>query len=293
MNSISLNIDRSERVLYDRADYPVYIRKGRLSLYPNYSAESHWHDDVEFILILSGSMFYNINGEIVLLSEGEGIFVNARQLHFGYSEVGNECVFICILMHPILLCSSERMEENCIKPLISDERIPFYHFRASSTWECKILSAIREIYEVCDEKFAELKIQRAFFDIWISLCENVMSIKKENAPADHHLSTLKEMLSYINRNYKEKLTLENIARAGGVGKTGCCAIFKRYINKTPIGYLTELRLRHGTELLCETDKTVLEISYEVGFSGASYFTEMFRKFYGCSPREYRKKNAQR
>lgn len=288
MNRLCLNIDRSERVLYDRADYPVYVRKGRLSSYPNYSAESHWHDDVEFILILSGSMSYNINGEIVTLCEGEGIFVNARQLHFGFSDTMSECVFICVLLHPILLCSSERMEETCIKPLISDERIPFYRFCGSSYWEREILSAIREIYEVCGEEFAELKIQRAFFDIWIALCENIMSIKKENAPTEYHLSTLKDMLSYINRNYKEKLTLENIARAGGVGKTGCCAIFKKYINKTPNGYLTELRLRHGTELLCGTDKTVLEISYEVGFSGASYFTEMFRKYYGCSPREYRR-----
>lgn len=284
----NLNIDRSERVLYDMADYPVYVRKGALSSYPNYSAESHWHNDVEFILILSGEMLYNVNGEIVLLREGEGIFVNSGQLHFGYSDKREECVFICVILHPVLLCSSKSMEENCIKPIISDESIPYYRFGQTREWERGVLSAIREIYNVCGEKFAELKIQRAFFDIWISLCENIISAKKETVATDHHLSTLKDMLSYINQNYREKLTLENIAHAGGVGKTGCCAIFKKYINKTPNGYLTELRLRHGTELLLESDKTVLEISYEVGFSGASYFTEMFRRFYGCSPREYRK-----
>lgn len=95
----NINIDRSEKVIYDKPDYPVYIRKGVLSSYPDYRAESHWHDDVEFILILEGSMQYNVNGEIVTLKTGEGIFVNTRQLHFGYSKDKSDVslsVFYCI-----------------------------------------------------------------------------------------------------------------------------------------------------------------------------------------------------
>lgn len=70
----NLNFDRSERVDYDKFDYPVYIRKGRMSAYPNFSAESHWHDDLEFIAVLSGVMQYNVNGENVTLCEGGGDF---------------------------------------------------------------------------------------------------------------------------------------------------------------------------------------------------------------------------
>lgn len=96
------------------------------------------------------------------------------------------------------------------------------------------------------------------------------------------------MISFVNANYGEKLNLSSIAASGNVGKTGCCAIFKRYLNKTPNEHLAELRLRKSMELLKNTDMTILEISYAVGFSGASYFTETFRKFYGCTPSEYRK-----
>lgn len=288
MKSLNLNYDNSEKVLYDKADYPIYIRKGLLSYFPNYTAESHWHDDVEFILILSGEMFYNINGEIILLHEGEGVFVNARQFHFGYSDNKKECIFICILIHPMMLCLTKSIEQNYINPIILNPNIPFYHFQKMNKWEYNILYNIKNIYDIRNDKIAELKIHNEILNIWIALCENIVTIQKIDNFKNNNLSTLKNMISFITQHYKEKISLEMIAISGNVGKTGCCAIFKKYIYKTPIEYLTEFRLRKGLELLCNTDMTILEISYEVGFSGASYFSETFRKFYDCTPSEYRK-----
>lgn len=282
------NFDRSERVLYNKADYPAYIKKGKLSFFPNFAADSHWHDDVEFILILSGEMSYNINGEIVILKEGEGIFINARQMHFGYSDSKSECIFICLLLHPMLLCSSKSVEQKFINPIILNNNIPFYHFKKTENWEENILCLIHYIYDTRDDKMAELKIQKAFLNIWITLCENIITIQQTGNFKNNSLSILKNMISFINHHYKEKISLLNIAEHGNVGKTSCCAIFKKYVNKTPIEYLTEFRLRKSLELLKKTDMTVLEISYEVGFSGACYFSETFRKFFGCTPSEYRK-----
>lgn len=287
-NHMNLNPDFSENVFYDRPDYPVYIRKGRLSDYPHYTAQSHWHDDIEMIRILSGCMRYNINGEIVDLREGEGILVNTRQLHFGYSDDNSECIFICILLHPILLCSSRGIERKYVVPLLTDEQIPYYHLKNSSVWEKHILEDMRKIYNIQNEQFSELKIQRELYDIWIVLCEHILSLQKEPDYHNHHLSSLRNMISYIVGNYRDKISLENIAKAGNVGKTGCCFIFKKYTNRTPNEYTTQFRLRKSVDLLMQTNLSVLEITYEVGFSGASYFTETFRKCYGCTPSEYRK-----
>lgn len=285
-----LNIDRSEKVVYDKSDYPVYIRKAFLSVFPNYRAESHWHDDLEFILILDGNMRYNVNGEVVVLEKGEGIFVNTRQLHFGYSDDKSECEYVCVLLHPVLLCSSRTIEQKFVNPILFNEHIPYYKLTQNTEWERRVLSAISGTCDAVGDRAFELKIQRAFFEIWISLCENVLALETEHDIQNHHLSALKDMISYINEHYAEKITLDSIARAGKVGKTGCCNIFKRYVNKSPNEYLTDLRLRKGIELLFDTDMTILEISHEVGFSGASYFTETFRKHYGCAPNEYRKRN---
>lgn len=283
----NIRADRGEEVLYDRADYPVYVRLGRLSSYPRYSAEEHWHDDLEFILILSGEMTYNVNGEKILLSEGEGIFVNSRQLHFGYSESCEECVFICILVHPMLLCSSQSVERKYIAPIIYDGGTAFLHVAGKSDWEMSILGAIRSIYDARDGDGAELVIQKNLFEIWIGLYGHVRQSGVSEGRS-HKLSVLKAAISYVGTHYKERLTLDDVARAGNISRTGCCELFKGYLNKTPIEYLTQYRLRKGAELLVKTDMTVLEISLEVGFSGASYFTETFRRLYGSTPSEYRK-----
>ena len=81
--STVLNSDASENVAYNNPDFPAYVKKGQLSSYPDFRAVSHWHDDLEFILIFDGQMFYDVNGQRILLQTGEGIFVNSRCFHYG------------------------------------------------------------------------------------------------------------------------------------------------------------------------------------------------------------------
>ena len=75
-----------------------------------------------------------------------------------------------------------------------------------------------------------------------------------------------------------------------MGKTSCCQVFQKYLNQTPNNYLTVFRLRKGAEMLVATDMPIVDISYEVGFSGASYFSEAFKKHMGGMPSEYRRKH---
>lgn len=286
-----INPDNSEKVQYNTDDYPVYVRRDVLSTYPNYTAVSHWHDDVELIAILSGHMIYNVNGEATRLDAGNGIFVNARQLHYGYSDDRSECIFICVIFHPMLLCASRYLEQKFVAPILSDSSLPWHFLDQGIGWEAQILEDVQKIYGVLPENTAELKIQSLISDIWSRLYQNRKVCEDAPPIRNHHLSALKEMVAFIQEHYREKISLSDIARAGGVGKTSCCAIFRRFVNQTPNAYLTDYRLRKGAELLLSTNLTVTEICYEVGFSGGSYFTETFHRCLGCSPGEYRKNSA--
>lgn len=93
LETMILKSDYSEMIHYDSPDYPIYTKYCVLSSYPNYAAPSHWHDDIEFIAIISGEMQYNVNGKIVTLHPGEGILVNSCQMHYGYSTTKKECHF--------------------------------------------------------------------------------------------------------------------------------------------------------------------------------------------------------
>ena len=124
--------------------------------------------------------------------------------------------------------------------------------------------------------------------LWETLYTH-LNIETPSEPVrNHHLTALRSMVSFIETHYQEKIGLADICKTGNVGKTTCSAIFMKYTNQTPIEYLTDFRLRKGIELMTSTDMTLAEISYEIGFSGSSYFAETFRKCFGCSPGEYRK-----
>lgn len=288
---IDLRADQSERVRYDTADFPIYLSKSLLSVFPDYAAASHWHDDVELIVVQSGVMDYNVNGEIIHMESGDGIFVNARQLHYGFSTEHNECEFICILLHPLRLCSSLRLEQRYLTPLLADESIPCCHLSPGVDWQRQILEDAAAMYDSRDAEAAELQCQSLFYRIWWNLYTNLHPSRKPQQVVNRRLASLKAMLAYIEANYQSHITLDHISAAGNVGKTSCCNLFQKYVNQAPNVYLINYRLGKGAELLASTDLSVAEICYEVGFSGASYFAEMFRKRYNCSPSQYRKEHS--
>lgn len=278
--------DRSEKIRYDYSDYPIYIRQGLLSSYQNYAAPAHWHDDIELIAVLSGEMQYNVNGEVIVLKENEGIIVNARQLHFGFSGKRKECSFICILLHPLMLCTTFAYERDFVLPVLHNRNATFVKLNKESIWQKEILKDIERMYSIKNEKSAPIKVQTLFLNIWIRIYENIThENRSEMQNAD--LSIIKNMVGFIQQYYAVKISLTDIAASGAVGQSKCCQLFANYIGQTPNVYLTQYRLDKSKKLLKNTDMTITEIAHAVGFSGSSYYAETFRKWYKKSPTEYK------
>ena len=97
-----------------------------------------------------------------------------------------------------------------------------------------------------------------------------------------------DMTGFIQENFQKKLTLEEIAYSGHVSRSSCCNIFQDFLNKTPITYLTEYRLEKSLKLLHFTSYSITEIALQCGFTGSSYYTEIFHKKTGCTHSQYRK-----
>ena len=232
-------------------------------------------------------MEYNVNGEVVKIQEGEGIFINTRQLHYNYSQSKKDCRYLCVLVHPMLLCTSPLVEQDYVAPLLTNHAYPYQALRSDSVWGQKICRNLKKIDECRDNP---LLIQAAFFQIWSQLYQNAPQPASKPKLRSRNLGILQEMIVYVQKNYQQKLTLEDISQTGSVSKTTCHNIFPKYVNQSPNAYLTEYRLRNGMELLRTTDMTVTEIAFEVGFSGPSYFSESFRTIFGMSPLEYRRRN---
>lgn len=290
MPSMKLKDDQSEIIHYNFYDCPICILNPSLSSCTGFEAPPHWHNDIELIAVLRGEMSYNINSEIISLKENEGVFVNSGQLHYGFSKTKTECDFICILLHPLMFCMTQTLEQDYVLPLIKNQNLPYIKLSVEMPWARELLSCILSIYNAKDDAVAPLIVSSLLLKIWSLIIENSETpISAKNQNEDFVI--LKNMIGYIQKYYSERITLEDIASAGAVGQSKCCKLFGKYIGVTPNAYLNQYRLHQSTWYLKSTDMTITEIAQTVGFLGSSYYAEVFRKWCNKTPSEYRKANS--
>lgn len=96
-------------------------------------------------------------------------------------------------------------------------------------------------------------------------------------------------IAYIHKNISEKLTVNNIAKEVNISSSHFAKLFKDYTNKTPIEFITKIRIEKAKRLLKLSDKNLTEIAFDCGFSSSSYFSHTFIESVQLTPSEYRKK----
>ncbi len=94
---------------------------------------------------------------------------------------------------------------------------------------------------------------------------------------------------FIKLNYKEQLTISDVASAVFLSSSRFSHIFKERFNTTFTSYISELRIKEAKNLLSNTDLQVIEIAFQSGFGNLSHFNHVFREKTGFSPSQYRKK----
>lgn len=102
---------------------------------------------------------------------------------------------------------------------------------------------------------------------------------------------LSDVFIYVQENYKQDITLVEIAKIANLTPTSFCRMFKLKAKKSFVEYLNEIRVANACKILIETDMGMSEIAYEFGFKTASNFNRIFKKSTGTTPKEY-KKNAE-
>ncbi len=102
-------------------------------------------------------------------------------------------------------------------------------------------------------------------------------------------STLvKRALAYLHQNYGQPISRHDIAQAIGVSENYLSLIFRQELGLSPLEYLTRFRIQQAKELLRNSEIPVTDIANQVGFDDPAYFSRVFHKQVGRSPRAYRK-----
>ena len=123
-----------------------------------------------------------------------------------------------------------------------------------------------------------------FFFILDNRCRNLTYPKRSR----QSLEKIKIVLKYIENNYMNRITIEEIAEVSDFSESHFMRYFKETMGTSFIDYLKDYRLTMASRLLLTSDSAILAIASEVGFDNLSYFNRAFKQKYGMTPSAFRK-----
>ena len=255
--------------------------------------ERHWHYPVEILKITKGTFKVEVNLETYTLHAGDICFINSEELH---RLEGLESVTIhdAVIFHPHILEFSypDEFQEQYAAPFLS---------HASSlprllTPEDSLYNTVAKLFDravslaKAEENGWYFRVKLLILEMFYELCiHKKMPAAEEllSAADKERISRYKKIVSYFEKNYMNKITLEKLASEIQVNPQYLCHFFKEIAGISPIQYLIRYRVNRAGEALRETTRSILEISLDCGFDNVSYFIRQFRKFTGQTPRQYR------
>ncbi|NLK27172.1 MAG: helix-turn-helix transcriptional regulator [Clostridiales bacterium] len=96
--------------------------------------------------------------------------------------------------------------------------------------------------------------------------------------------------NYLNENYEQKISLEQIAHNMYLSPVYISKLFKEETGESPINYLIRIRLERASKILLQGNSgSIKSIAYQVGYHDVYHFSKLFKKYYGMSPLHFREK----
>lgn len=114
--------------------------------------------------------------------------------------------------------------------------------------------------------------------------------KEGRREVNDYESKIRDTAVFIQKNYHHPLLIPDLCRHAGMNITSFERGFKKVYGMLPRMYIEQVRVKKAAIMLKKTSVSIKDISYNVGFQAPHYFAGVFKKYYKCSPRQYRKKN---
>lgn len=270
--------------------FPFLVSYQKLSEYESGSFMWHWHPEIEITYVRKGTMCYKVNNLVYHLKEGDIVFNNSGALHSGTMENQEDCAYIPVTFDSRLIYGffQSTINSKYVDPVIQDSMLPAICIDQSESWHKPFREYLLRIIALDEKKpdFYELDITICLQSMWRLLLEHITYEPQVSRENSLEYDRIKKILSYIEDNYQNKITLNDIAGHIHLCESECTRLFKRHMNTTLFAFLQEYRIERSLEFL-QDDQPVSAVADKAGFSDPNYYSKVFAKIKGCSPREYR------
>ena len=249
----------------------------------------HWHEALEFNLVLDGEVKVSTASQTQVFQKGEGFFLNSNVLAAMDSDT--DCIMDSHLFHPVFLSGHFKsvFETKYLNPIVQNRNLDMVAFRGTNTQQKQILNKLRQLGQLQKEPDTEFQTRNLLSEIWLFLLDEIKNAEPNiYHPQQKNQDRILTMISFIQENFAEKLTLEDIADSAAVSTRECLRCFKSSIRQSPMDYLIEYRVRTAKKMLETTDLSITDIALRCGFNSNSYYTKLFHRICGKTPNVYRK-----
>ena len=247
----------------------------------------HWHEALEFDYVAQGTVKVTTAGQSLQFHSGEAFFINSNML--ATMTGSDNCVIESHLFYPVLLSGHFRSvyETKYLNPVTQNRNLDLLALPGSNQSQRVLISKLRQLAQLQKEQDVEFQTRNLLSEIWLLLLEELKNTQaKSTAPKNQ--DRILTMMAFIQENYTEKLTVDEIAQAASISPRECLRCFQATLHRSPMTYLIEYRVQAAAKLLENTNYPVSEVAMQTGWGSSAYFTKTFRRLQGKTPLEYRK-----
>lgn len=260
----------------------------------------HWHPNIEIIHVLEGQVLLYIDNIPHKLEVGDICIINPNMVHYGNEVEGvNSKVHLVVLSYDILPFEHKDIyyqkyiaplrSGDFMLPTILEKEVPTdSHLSPKEYQECR--NILLKLIDYGTHLFngREIAIQGAFLEFISAMYHKQLLVSTSKDHVSRIGSRNMAILEFVEENFTKPLDIPTIAKNFGLSEDYFYRIFKKYTGQTPTTFINQLRIRYSKQLLRNTDMSISEISYEVGFNSSSYYAKMFQRFNEVSASNYRK-----
>lgn len=247
----------------------------------------HYHFDIEIVYVIKGNLTIHRGFDNFLVKEGDVFVLNSREVHGFYGTGEKNRVFLLqinIQHFSALFPELHRSSYFSYGLPPEDHRLREMKHLLNNIMEASI-SSIEE-----DPVFVSYKIEDLIECLEVSF--PYFSYANGRITSGNHDNPvfgdrLREMISYIYENHKNKITLDEIAEIQHVSRFYLSHMIKQVAGMSFREFLSFARIDISLIPLLGTTKSICEIAMEVGFSDVRYYNKWFEQWFGQSPQEYR------
>jgi AraC-like DNA-binding protein len=274
---------------------PIVVKTLERFHVASWSMEPNKHDNYELVYMKTGNTIFEIAGQPVEMGPNDIIIIKPGQPHkfMVKSKIVSEfLVFNFKFENKKTHGFSEVPVEDFLNFVSGKESGHYISLKVSQKNEIiyvmnRILKE-REGTEIGSEFLSQLLVMELFVLISRALKMEWESSIKSKSPK------LKELIEisvkFIRNNFERDISLGDIARYVFLSPSYYTRAFKEEMKTSPINFLLKVRVDRACELLSESELKIGDIALSVGFSNQQRFNEIFKKYTGLTPLQYRKQN---